>query len=270
MTSPWRLPLTVLGGVIVTLLAFAAVQKVKAETAAKPAVTRAQAAAAAPASPWTGCYVGAHGGLAAMDTKAGVSYATNPVNPLTNGTLLELDGISSTGHLYGVGVGCDIQLAKSFVLGVFADYSKHGGDGWNLNIGPSFPGAVNFTTALDREWSIGVRAGYLPSASWLVYGLVAYSRLDMEDFSGSVGGVAFPTSLAVPTFTGWQVGGGVEHRINGGPWSIKGEYRYGFYEAESANIATNLAGTQSLNLDVDPTVHTVRLGLSYKFGALPQ
>jgi outer membrane immunogenic protein len=58
------------------------------------------------------------------------------------------------------------------------------------------------------------------------------------------------------TLSGWTVGPGVETVIFGG-WSTKLEYRYSQYETRSM-----LGGGTS----IQPSTHTVRAGLAYKFG----
>lgn len=209
----------------------------------------------APAKSWTGCYLKLFGGASAMDTKAGLETA-----PPGSVTIVELDGISATGGIVGAGVGCDVQLAKSgFVIGAFADYAKHSGADWHLRVLPATAN-VDFSTGLDNEVAFGVRAGFLVSPTTLVYILGAYSQLEMDSFGGSVGGTVIPGALSFSKFDGWQIGTGVEAMLAGG-WALALEYRMGVYDMQSQAIAP----AAPINLAVEPTTHSVRGSLSYRF-----
>lgn len=77
-------------------------------------------------------------------------------------------------------------------------------------------------------------------------------------------------SLAIPatgiavsersTHSGWVLGGGIEWALVDN-WTAKVEYQY--LALGSANY---LSGTVVGGLDVDADVHTIRIGLNYRFG----
>ena len=218
----------------------------------------AACAFATPASAgWTGCFLGAHGGLAAsnLNTDLTVVPALGPVPAGTS--LLNIDGLSATGGMYGVHVGCDYQMNK-FVLGIFGDYSWYDAD-FNISspaLGPFLPGGPSIlNTGLDTSWSIGGRAGYLATKTTLIYGLVAWLQLEMKPIT-VLSGLA---SLPLGSTDGIAVGGGIETEIMPNI-RLKLEYRYTMYDKITAPVIPTL-----LNLDIDPDVHTVRLGLSYAF-----
>lgn len=200
---------------------------------------------AAPASAsWTGCYLGAHGGLAASNLNTDLTL-------VGTGSLLNIDGLSASGGMYGVHVGCDYKM-NQFVIGAFADYSWYDAD---FNVSSPLLGVAILNTGLDSSWSVGGRAGMLVSKSTLVYGLLAWSQMDMKPIT-TFGGVG-PT-LTLGSTDGIAVGGGIETELMPNV-RLKLEYRYSMYDKITAPIVPGL------NLDIEPDVHTVRLGVSYAF-----
>lgn len=203
---------------------------------------------AAPAQAgWTGCYLGVHGGLAASNLNTDLT-ATG------FGSLLNIDGLSATGSMYGVHIGCDYQMER-FVLGVFGDYDWYDAD---FSISSPLAGLSLATTGLDKSWSLGGRAGFLATQTTLVYGLVAWSQLDMNPIT-VLGGVA---SLPLGSTDGVSVGAGIETELMKNV-RLKLEYRYTMYDKIVSPIGPGLS------LDIEPDVHTVRLGLSYAFSFGP-
>lgn len=199
---------------------------------------------AAPASAgWTGCYIGAHGGMVASNLNTDLT-ATG------FGSIINIDGLSASGSMYGVHAGCDYQMGK-FVLGVFGDYDWYNAD---FNVSSPLGGFNLATTGLDKSWSLGGRAGMLVTPGTLVYGLVAWSQLDMNPIV-VLGGAA---SLALGSTDGVSLGGGIETVLMPNV-RLKLEYRYTMYDKIVAPIGPGLS------LDMEPDVHTVRLGISYAF-----
>lgn len=235
-------------------LAFALISVAKAADKGGPAPQKV--AQAAPS--YTGCWLGGHGGIAVMDTKVDLN---NPP-PGSTGQYLSLDGLSGSGTLVGLRAGCDLQLPNSrLVVGAFGDYN------WFQNtefvISTPALGGASGTMALDRQWTVGGRVGYLVTPATLIYALGAYSVLEMDALSATVGGVPVG-SLALPTFKGFEIGGGVEMHV-AEQVRVSLEYRQGFYEAESVTAVPGV-----LALDIDPTVHTVRTSVTYKLGSFGQ
>lgn len=201
---------------------------------------------------WTGCYAGIQGGVAVMDTKASLA----DTSPGTT-TYITLDGLGATGAAFGGTFGCDVQLAKSgLVLGAWGTYDKFNQVAWNLDIMP--PGGINFHTALDSQWAAGVRVGFVPFSSTMLFAKAGYSQLKMDAFSGTAGGAAIG-SLSMPTFNGYVVGGGIETSMGGG-WYMGAEYTAGIYQ----NAAVPITGS-GLSLNVEPVTHTAEVTLKYKF-----
>jgi outer membrane immunogenic protein len=135
-------------------------------------------------------------------------------------------------------IGYDRALGSRWVAGVFADYDFSGISGDSL-------AGNGATVSLDHNysWSVGGRLGMLVTPTTLLYGTGGYTQAEFE-VAGAVS----------ETFDGYFVGAGMETFLRDN-WTLKLEYRYAdFGESE-------LAGG-----DVDPSLHTARVVLSYKFG----
>jgi outer membrane immunogenic protein len=192
----------------------------------------------APASSWTGLYVGINGGYA-----WGRSSWTNTATNITTGDF------DLTGGMVGGTIGINYQIG-SWVLGMESDLDASWlkGSTTNLCLGGC---------ATENKW-FGTARGRLGYAwdSWMVYG---------------TGGAAFAdrkmTPSAPDTFTdrssvGWTAGAGVEYAF-AGPWSAKLEYLYADLGKVSCASATCVFGG---GIDVT-TMRTsiIRAGLNYRF-----
>lgn len=65
-------------------------------------------------------------------------------------------------------------------------------------------------------------------------------------------------SIRLPTFEGITFGGGFEHRLSGNI-SLWGEYRQSRFDSASVTLGDTI-------IDVEPTLHAGRVGISYRFG----
>jgi outer membrane immunogenic protein len=136
-----------------------------------------------------------------------------------------------------VTVGYDHQINSRWVAGIFGDYDFSSIKTNTLIFGP-------VSGELKSTWSVGGRLGMLTSPTTLWYGSAGYTQINVD--------LSVPIDL--PTFRGYFLGGGVESQLGGG-WSVRGEYRFSQFESETVGA-----------VDVDPTMHTFRAVLSYKFG----
>jgi outer membrane immunogenic protein len=146
-----------------------------------------------------------------------------------------------------VSVGFDRVIRSGWVLGVFADYDF----GSNMSAEKS---SFGYSTSLDQgdTWSVGARLGYLVNPSTLVYGTAGYTQTEFEVFGhGS------------KTFDGYFVGAGIETFLRQN-WTLKLEYRYSDFGDQT--VASWEAWCNEFSKDLDPSSHTARLVLSYKFG----
>jgi outer membrane immunogenic protein len=210
--------------------------------AAVPLFATGAAAQRAPAyePAWTGFYVGAGIGSGAVvhDLSVGI--------PGLN--VLGFDGIGGEGFFGTVIVGYDRKLTSNIVAGVFTDY-----DFSNISSDVSLLGGL-FSASLEHKysWSAGGRLGVLTSPSTLWYGTAGYTQAEF-DLTSSIG------SLDLPKFKGYFLGGGVESQLVQG-WSLRAEYRYTQFQSET------VASIGPINIDVEPSMHTGRVALTYKWG----
>jgi outer membrane immunogenic protein len=134
-----------------------------------------------------------------------------------------------------VTVGYDHQINSRWVAGIFGDY-----DFSNITTDSIF----GVSGELKHTWSVGGRLGMLLSPTTLWYSTAGYTQAKVD----------LDIPISVPTFKGYFLGTGVESQL-GGNWSLRGEYRFSQFQSEDIG-----------GVDVEPTMHTARLVLTYKFG----
>ena len=99
------------------------------------------------------------------------------------------------------------------------------------------------------------RLGWLPVPSTLLYAAGGYSQLNVRASAGaSFGGMA-PFAQRDTSFSGFTVGPGIETAVTGG-WTTRLEYRFSQFEQKEVTSGVNY----------QPSNHTIRAGISYKFG----
>lgn len=195
---------------------------------------------AAPEFNWTGFYVGAHAGYGWA--KANFD---SPIPPLD-------DSIRPHGFFGGLQAGYNWQFNPNWVVGLEADVS-----GASLNDNKFGPGALglNFSDKINSFGTVRARLGYTSGMDMLyVTGGWAWIR---NKAIVSVPGTA--TSLS-DTHNGFAVGGGWEHAITAN-WTLKAEYLY----LDAGHETYTFTPFFGLPYRADLTMHTVRLGVNYKF-----
>jgi opacity protein-like surface antigen len=202
----------------------------------------------AQANPWTGCYVGAGGAYSGAHTDTSLDVAGV-------GSVLGVDGLGAQGEgLFGA-VGCDLQLPNSkIVVGAFADYLWHNDTTFSVYGG--VPSVTILETSLDNAWSVGGRLGYAVTDGALVYGLVGYSRAQMDDITSPL---APGFALSIPDLSGYVFGGGTEIALGKGLF-LQAQYSYTDYEKESIDLGA------PFSIGIDQDVQTFRTGLVWRFG----
>jgi outer membrane immunogenic protein len=186
---------------------------------------------------WTGFYVGAGGG-------AGAVLQSQTENVPGFGTVFS-ESAGAASYFGTVTAGYDHRVMPRVVVGALFDYeiARIAFDNPELSFA-----SLPFDRA--RTWSAGVRAGYLVNPTTLLYVSGGYTRTSMDfDLFGTV------------DFSGYFVGGGVETQLMGN-WLLRGEYRFADYRREV--VADCGCGA---TLDVEPSMHTGRVLLIYKFGS---
>ncbi|MFI4999080.1 MAG: outer membrane protein [Reyranellales bacterium] len=195
------------------------------------------------ATNWTGFYAGVAGGGGAGVNRASATFG---------GASAALDGggQSLLGSVFG---GFDYQFAPQALVGVMGDFT------WaSLQSTASVFGGGNIATVsarADRTWSAMARLGFLPTPSTLVYAAGGYAGENINATATAAVGGASAFASQDMTVQGWTVGPGIETVVTGG-WTTRLEYRYSQFEQKQV-----LSG-----ISVQPSSHTIRAGLSYKFG----
>jgi outer membrane immunogenic protein len=255
---------------------------------------------------WTGCYLGGHIGGGFVDKTFG--QVVDGAIPSTFGaptTFAVSDNsidLGSTGFLAGGQVGCNLQFAGNWVIGVEADASwanPQGGGGSrqqleSADLNGAFPG---ITTAVSSNAFAFAKTDFIATATGrigytfgrlgqgMVYakGGAAWAR-DKYQFIGQVSTTACgavqiglppqcvftnPTIVtpfnfaASETRLGWTVGAGVEWAF-WSTWSVKLEYD--FLDFGSRTVTFNDALLGATNVNVSQRINEVKLGVNYRFG----
>ena len=118
---------------------------------------------------------------------------------------------------------------------------------------------------LDTSWAVGARLGFVRSCCTMWYINAGYTQADIN-FKFTQNNVTVPGTRNDVTLGGWFLGGGVEQQLGRG-FALSLEYRLASYESKDVfNGSYTMAGTTNFHREeLDPTVHTVRLGVTYKF-----
>lgn len=220
------------------------------------------------ADDWTGVYMG--GGIGVDAATADISIM-DPNEPSGGFGLNDFGGGN-----FGAGLraGADWQISDWVVLGAFATYD------WSTvetsasfsaeTIDESLTGEARLLD-LQRAWAVGGRIGLVVSPATLAYGMLGYTRAKLSDpslsatagqrdpFTGAFNLQSNTASLKLPEFDGIVFGVGVEHRITSNI-SLWGEYRQSRFDA------VQVALSEDTSVNIDPTLHLGRVGISYRFG----
>jgi outer membrane immunogenic protein len=192
---------------------------------------------AAPLAPapmtWTGCYVGAGGGYGMYNQEVTDGFGTSSSSPTTFG---------GRGWFGTAQVGCDYQVASSWVIGVFGDYDFS-------DLKGKFDGTEE---KLRWSWAAGGRVGYVVLPNLLTYVSGGYTeanfRINDFDFNH--------------TFKGWFLGTGYEYGLTMLSPSLfwKTEYRYASYRRDTFDIP----GVED-GVEANKYVQTIRSELVWRF-----
>jgi outer membrane immunogenic protein len=208
---------------------------------------------------WSGVYVGAHAGYGWGMTEHGdFGYVTD-------------------GGLAGGQIGFNRQIGN-FVFGLEGELSWSNLRG-NLAIGNYF-GAADLDSTSQVDWLATVtgRVG-VAQGSTLIYAKGGVVWAGMQHGSHLIANGALPAAFdffhrtGEATHPGWTLGGGIEHAFAPN-WSARLEY--GFVSLPMRGVA--LAGpssaggtisTTSSVVDLQQSLHLVKLGVNYHFGGPP-
>ena len=231
---------------------------------ANAGATRGRDAAVNPRN-WSGFYIGAGGGAAALN-----EY-TRAYNPITGAIRYGFD-VGSSGALGTIGGGYDYQFSPRLVAGVIADVDWSQVKSEQVQLDGTASGSGAFRR--DHGWSVGARAGWLATPDTLLYvpmgftqshytwdgAYFSYSNKDTKTFSADK--------------NGFFAGFGVETMLTD-HWTVRGEYRYAWFDGDvcaGSNAHQTIQACKGANdsvIDVtkveDVREQTARAVLSYKF-----
>jgi outer membrane immunogenic protein len=219
---------------------------------------------AAPAQPgpnWNGFYVGVGIGAGALVANKPV-YWQDCDYQCGEGWVPSGDKYTVSDHEYGgegifgtVTIGYDRVIRPGWVAGVFVDYDF----GSNISSESNVPLIGSLSIDHKYSWAIGGRLGYLVNPSTLIYGTAGYTQAEFETSAQYLSG------FNSPTFSGYFVGAGIETFLRQN-WTLKLEYRFSDFGTETVFDPECFGYFGAYSSDLDPSTHTARLVLSYKFG----
>lgn len=239
---------------VAAVAAFASVPALAADLGVRrqQPVTKAPAYAPAPVAFWNGFYVGAQGGYQFGRVRQDEFAVATGVSTGINSNW------DASGAVGGVHAGFNLQ-SGAFVYGIEGDIEASGVRG-NNNVAAPFTG-----TNFENRWQGSVRGRLgLAMGPTLLY---ATGGVAIADLAGTYSVGAGPQQTFRSTETGWTVGAGVEFAVAQN-WTTRLEYRYTDFGTLTDNpSAAAVPGNFGYRNDVD--FHTVRVGVSYKFGGGP-
>jgi outer membrane immunogenic protein len=206
-----------------------------------------------PVYTWTGFYIGANGGFGGDKFQFPFTVG--------GGVLSGTSTLNSSGFFGGGQAGYNWQVAPSWVLGVEADFDGADIEGNATTSTNAFSGNVG--SKLNWFGTARGRAGFLVTPNALLYGTGgwAYGNVTTSANAGAFG-LAAAASTSTNYQGGWTAGGGLEYAFN--PWlSFKTEYLY--LNLGTNTISSGVAAGVPFSLSEKTTVHTVKIGLNFKF-----
>lgn len=186
---------------------------------------------------WRGFYVSAAVGYGWGDSSFSVTPNTADYEP--------------SGVIGAVGLGYDIMLRDSVLLGVFGDYTFGEQDDKFTLAGIPTKGE------LDDTWAVGARLGFIVHRDLLLYGTVGYTSTELT--------LSNAAASESDNLDGFFVGAGLERLIHSNLY-LRGEYRYSRYEDIKDQVAAGGYCGGTCDLEIENEKHSLRIGLAYKFG----
>ena len=242
----------------------------------------------APMRSWTGAYAGVDAGWGFSD---GTGTSNETKNGFPSNALTAQHDLGANGPLFGGHIGYNWQINPMLVTGIEGDITGTGIKAssaqtplCNVNaVCSPWTGGL-MTMSQQVNWLATIR-GRLGTTWWgpgmlYVTGGVAWANVDYKANTGDGQFFCglFNASCTFPaksntTKTGFAVGGGYETTLIGN-WTVRAEYLYYSFDGETLTAAatpqapcTNGGGGPCTATYTFPDlkIHTVRLGVSYKF-----
>lgn len=220
---------------------------------------------------WTGFYFGGHVGYGWGDTDAltiirELDGSIPMVPPDFTQPGIARNSYDVDGWLGGLQLGYNYQSGR-LVIGIEGDYSWSDVDGsfvYDRVTGPH----KRAGGGIDWLATIRGRAGFTFD-NVLVYGTAGVAFTKLKGYINNLydlGEGTFPgdRGTASTTETGWVAGGGVEIAFTQNV-TLRGEYLYFDFSDNSGTIKSP-NWQHTVDADTEVKLHTLRLGLNYKFG----
>lgn len=220
---------------------------------------------------WNGPYIGANLGYGWADIGGSVTAVDQNGNPVFGPASHSID---ADGMFGGVQVGFNRRMGNFFV-GLEADLQTA-----DISGSSSTP-VLTSSASVDWFGTARVRGGYATD-TMLVYatGGIAFGHVDFDATYNNGG--ALVSLSGDGTQVGFVLGAGVELALRS-TWSLKIEYQYLNFGAQSASDSYSWTTTSTVNCrtvrttnthtvtaDLDTDIHTLRVGLNYAFGPPPR
>lgn len=212
----------------------------------------------APVASWTGFYVGLNGGFGG--DRFQYPFTVGAVPALGLGATTGTSTLRSSGFFGGAQAGYNWQVSPTWLVGIETDFEGADINGTATTAANTFTGSIG--TKLDWFGTVRGRVGVLATPTTLLYatGGWAYGRT-----TSSANAAAFGLSAIASTSNtqnGWTAGAGVEYAITPA-LSLKTEYLY--LDLGTHLIASGALAGVPFSLSEKTTVHTLKLGVNYKF-----
>lgn len=180
--------------------------------------------------------------------------------------------VDTDGFLGGGQVGCDYQFDPRWVIGVEGQFSwadiSGGKPGARTPNSPFSSSSATFNAKTDWLASATARIGYALDPRWLLYvkGGAAWEhdKYNVQTLVLTLGVPTSETYVASETRVGWTVGGGVEWAF-AYHWSTKLEYQFHDFGTKELTFVRSRAGGFDRFVNVEPQIHTLKLGVNYRF-----
>ena len=210
----------------------------------------------APVYSWTGCYLGAN-----------VGYGWAPTKWSDPTTGLEFASHTADGVVGGGQIGCDYQFDPRWVIGIrgMFDGTDMSGDSHKV-IGAGGPDIFDHTRV---SWftTLTGRIAYAIQPITLLYvqAGAAWVRDKLDECCLSAA-APVDDGFANVTRTGWTVGVGLEHMFRPS-WSAFVEYNFIGLGTDTVTFAPTGFATSPSIYNIRQDVHTLLVGINYRFGA---
>jgi high affinity Mn2+ porin len=222
----------------------------------------------APASTWSGFYVGAHFGYAGGKSDWASTGAATPPSSGSLDVFNMFDAFKGTGSFFsGLQAGYSHTFPSRLVLGIEGDVSFPNSIAGSQTIVSPLIGQASYAETAELSGTLRGRLGYAAD-HWLIYGTAgfawSYDQFTRTQLAGTpLGGTAVSGTVesSLKIRTGWAAGAGVEVPV-ATDWTARLEYLFTGFGTHGVAFP---AGAQ--RFDSDLALHALRLGLNYRLGS---